>query len=57
MFTFFTEQDIQIKYQLPTNSPGEAVEAELIILWTNNLIKPSEIFGVTFTYQTLRWSL
>ena len=34
MFTFFTEQDIQIKYQLPTNSPGEAVEAEIIILWT-----------------------
>ena len=33
MFTFFTEQDIQIKYQLPTNSPGEAVEAEIIILW------------------------
>ena len=36
MFTFFTEQDIQIKYQLPTNSSGEAVEAEINILWTNN---------------------
>ena len=29
LFTFFAKQDIQVKDQLPANSPCEAVEAEI----------------------------